>query len=1822
MGNLARAAALLLALASAATALRCNIGSVTVDAEGTITQNYVTMENCKGVCTRRSPKLPDGTQMHQLGCEEQQRVRNVDDICSEDLCNRIPGLSDGQLDVVDKHRAEVLPVANRTCYVGVQIGSLTVAGAAQHCLGECASATTMIGALNGTIFFCATFGVCDAFVSPPSTGPRSCSPVAGHPDYNITACCCYDSSNCNLDGFNIPTPSPLPPVTRIPQACYSGIHIAGQLLAGGDYVACQGDCSSVTFKYQGTYDFTMYSCDPANICNGLGLTNDCMDIANGTFGGCCCNYDACIDPSANPPRYPNGTRTHIRDCYVGLHLKNFTGDGAPLMLAPERFAKEFEAFYCASDALCYMMDTVGSCSNLTAANMGIEACCCYDGPYCNVNGTDVTVQPPSRPPRPTEIIACLEGLHINSISISERYSGCAGECASVTVASSVAGAPYNATLYTCDPATVCRGLGLINRCGQIPNSPITGCCCDTDMCINPYARKFPNGTNTLHCGIGLAVGTNYTDVYEMDCDGSCASVETQIGGVFMAGFFCAPKTTCEAVGIVNDCFTILGEQGAPHVTACCCDYFNNCNTERGRIHPEPYTPPSTRPPIACYAGLGINDNLFNTSDKYMACRGDCGAITFRTTVAGGDYNVTMFTCDPVSVCPKMGVRNSCRSGPNGTITGCCCDWNDCIDLANRKVKPYPLPKSVNCFVGLGFESTNGTTTYGSSMACDGQCGTVVTDVNGVHSFGYFCSPQSLCSSFDVYNECRTFFLDQAGDWMNVCCCENQDNCNILKQQPNVTVTTPSTPSRRRTPLACYSGLAFMYNGSYSPLTDEDKYMSCFGDCAQVSYASSLGGVSFTATMYTCDPVSLCTSLGMSNQCTNITQSSSGSSSIAGCCCDWNDCINKRNLTINPAPHKDNLQCFVGLQMQSNPQDPTTKTLLGATLPCNGECSVVSTHFNGFDTQAFLCAPQALCDAFDPERMCGNPINFDTSDYLETCCCSRWDNCNLHFHNIPEPPVVPSVQPSWVQPITCYAGVALNGNVLSPDNRYMSCQGDCAQITYTSVLAGSPFNATIFSCDPVTLCMTFRAHNGCQQISNSGSNSSSIQFCCCDFNDCIDKQTFQPKPVPQTVKDNLQCYVGLMMQSNPQNASTRVLLGAEMPCNGECASINTHFNGQDMWAFMCTPPALCNLFDPERHCGLMNMDYDGDYLETCCCGWGDACNLHRHNIPVPSPLPTVSVTTPPLACYAGFAFNGSILSPADRFMSCQGDCAQLTYSSKFFGAAISATIFSCDPVAICSAFKLQNSCTELQNGNVTNTTISACCCNFNDCLDHTTFQPKPQPDTHNHKDNLQCFVGMQTQSNPQNASTRSIVGASMPCNGDCVSVETHFGSYDLWAFICGPEILCDIFDPQRHCGNPLNMDSAGDYLEICCCGDDDNCNVKRHRFPAPNPIPTIDTANTPPLACYAGIALNSTVLSDDNRFMACQGDCARLTYSSSLNGAAFSATIFTCDPVAICKTFGLKNNCNVIQSGSTNTTQMSGCCCDWNDCIDHQTFNVKTVQTTAQQRPGPQAPQAPPHYGQAPPPQQARYPGAAPPPPPSPTYLQRDPSYPPPQAQHRAYPPPRYAAAAPAYPAPLATPPHPAYAPPAYNRPAYEAPPPPAYDPCAQQPPCGYAPVPEPAPLCAPPAACAPPAYEPVPAYGCPCGQAPPPPAPLYAPAAPAPAPVYAPAPPAPLYAPAPAPAPLYAPAPAPAPLYAPPPPVPAPAYAPVPVREPVAYPAYAAPAPVFAAPAPVAVAGPPVYLAPQISPLARLVPAYAPGATVFIGKKRSKPVKVEKKLDN
>ena len=159
---------------------------------------------------------------------------------------------------------------------------------------------------------------------------------------------------------------------------------------------------------------------------------------------------------------------------------------------------------------------------------------------------------------------------MNGVPITNSaYGLCQGECASANFLTTFAGQTHNATIYTCDPVTMCSTYGIKNGCGQIGNG-VTGCCCDYDGCLDP--NRGGGGFNQLRCYSGISVPSDgIFQGGDMICNGMCSSLSTIVNSKNVTTYWCAPFSACRYFGLGlggnDNCNSITGAD--PPVIGCC-----------------------------------------------------------------------------------------------------------------------------------------------------------------------------------------------------------------------------------------------------------------------------------------------------------------------------------------------------------------------------------------------------------------------------------------------------------------------------------------------------------------------------------------------------------------------------------------------------------------------------------------------------------------------------------------------------------------------------------------------------------------------------------------------------------------------------------------------------------------------------------------------------------------------------------------------------------------------------------------------------------------------------------------------------------------------------------------------------------------------------------------------------------------------------------------------------------------------------------------------------------------------------------------------------
>ena len=73
---------------------------------------------------------------------------------------------------------------------------------------------------------------------------------------------------------------------------------------------------------------------------------------------------------------------------------------------------------------------------------------------------------------------------------------------------------------------------------------MVGCCCDKDVCIDPYKGRNPS--NPLTCFAGFRVpADNFTQGDIVNCDGKCISIETQVSNKAVKVYQCVQSAVCK-----------------------------------------------------------------------------------------------------------------------------------------------------------------------------------------------------------------------------------------------------------------------------------------------------------------------------------------------------------------------------------------------------------------------------------------------------------------------------------------------------------------------------------------------------------------------------------------------------------------------------------------------------------------------------------------------------------------------------------------------------------------------------------------------------------------------------------------------------------------------------------------------------------------------------------------------------------------------------------------------------------------------------------------------------------------------------------------------------------------------------------------------------------------------------------------------------------------------------------------------------------------------------------------------------------------------------
>uniref|UniRef100_A0A7I4Z011 ET module n=1 Tax=Haemonchus contortus TaxID=6289 RepID=A0A7I4Z011_HAECO len=1311
-------------------------------------------------------------------------------------------------------------VGSLRCFVGIVADyNNTSIGTEVFCNGLCGSISTSVGGSKFTTYNCFPQSFCD------TAGLNStCTTV--YLDRDLTGCCC-NTDNCNVAGTNINTTIPVQPAEE-PVACYSGWAINGVTQLGSGWVGCEGECMSITVNSTlngNPLVASIYTCDPTSVCSALGVSNKCHDLEPGVVRGCCCDWDACINPTVDPPRVPDKPLM----CYVGMVApKAGVNVGAEVAcsgrcgsLSGVVNGDNVITFQCVARQVCKTFLNANTCATLPG-DREITGCCCNDRDSCNIyqqNATGIVIPTPS--PIVEFPISCWTGIYVNGVAMTGvGFQTCNGQCASITLNTTLNGNFHTASMYMCDPTAVCRALNMTNKC-NIVEPGIGGCCCDTDACIYPPRNRNPG--NPLLCYVGMyapKAGVNVGG--EVACDGQCSTLSGTVNGDTVTTFQCAPLSVCKSLEIDNACTSLPGDR---EITGCCCDNANSCNAANYSMILPPTPPTNVDFPISCWSGVYVNGNAI-TKAGFQSCNGECASVTLQTTMNGQQHNATMYMCDPTTVCQALNMSNTCSTVEPG-ISGCCCDTDAC--LTPNKSPANPLL----CYVGINAPLAQ--INVGAEIVCNGMCSSLNAMVNGDNVTTYQCVPKQVCKAFSAYNSCSTLKGDRE---VTGCCCDSSNSCNT---PPNF--VPPTVAPNTDFPISCWSGI--YVNGQ--PLSNPG-YQSCKGQCASLTLTTNIAGQTHNATMYTCDPSSVCKALNMNNQCQTL------ENGVSGCCCNSDACLTPRKSPGNA------LQCYVGLRA------PKAGVNVGAEVYCDGMCSSLSGIVNGDNITTFQCVPHAICKSLAIDNAC---TSLPGDREVSGCCCDFANSCNLQLSNNTDI-VPPSPPPNTEFPISCWSGIYVNGNALTSAG-FRSCQGECASVTLQTTLNSQQHNATIYMCDPTSVCQALNMTNRCHTIEPG------VSGCCCNDDGCL-----SPKKSPA---NPLTCYVGILAPKAGVN------VGDEVRCNGMCSSLNAMVNNDNVTTFQCVPTSICKAFAADNGCSSIKGDRE---VTGCCCDTSNGCNAAAYNLTPPTPSPRPEF---PISCWSGIYVNGQPLSPPS-FQSCSGECASLTISTIFQGQNHTATMYTCDPSDVCKTLGIVNNCTDIEPG------ISTCCCNTDACLTPRKKPGKP----------LLCYVGL-------NAPLAGVnVGAEVACNGMCASLRGIVNGDNVTTFQCVPNQVCKTFLNRDGCAS-LQGDRE---ITGCCCDERDSCNfhmLNRTDIIMPTPSPIVEF----PISCWTGIYVNGNPLTSAG-FTTCNGQCASVTLNTTINGNFHTASMYMCDPTAVCRALNMTNRCDVIEPG------VGGCCCDTDACI--------------------------------------------------------------------------------------------------------------------------------------------------------------------------------------------------------------------------------------------------------------------------------------------------
>jgi hypothetical protein len=309
------------------------------------------------------------------------------------------------------------------------------------------------------------------------------------------------------------------------------------------------------------------------------------------------------------------------------------------------------------------------------------------------------------PPAGDNKVTCPQGLYVNGRNLyntGNTVVTCPNSCGLMQFNTTYNQNVVNFAYYGCDPAAFCSKFSTVNSCGVLGNS-ISGCCCDSDMCMNPLVGRMTPSQNNPNTTLSCWVGYNYNNSLEggsVPCDtGTCVHVNGTYSNQTVDVFACEPFGVC----------TDGNHLSLPGLDGWCCQDSDNCNAAGYTIPPPPSPAPSLPPPVLCNEGLYMNNKTISQTATKI-CYGDCASVSLAIS---NTTTFTVATCDPLTLCNKLGLNNNCHVMPQQVLSGCCCNSNLCIDPIN------------NILPSGGPSPTQGTATTTKASAASNTLSTIL-----------------------------------------------------------------------------------------------------------------------------------------------------------------------------------------------------------------------------------------------------------------------------------------------------------------------------------------------------------------------------------------------------------------------------------------------------------------------------------------------------------------------------------------------------------------------------------------------------------------------------------------------------------------------------------------------------------------------------------------------------------------------------------------------------------------------------------------------------------------------------------------------------------------------------------------------------------------------------------------------------------------------------------------------------------------------------------------------------------------------------------------